>query len=96
MQQFDTYDTLNPIQISVKSNAIIADLNRYKHHKCQFWVDNLLFSSATTNNTNVILIMCNGLNEAKRALINGKLHKILDVINLDQMRNMDLIKGESE
>ena len=40
--------------------------------------------------------MCNGLNEAKRALINGKLHKILDVINLDQMRNMDLIKGESE
>ena len=40
--------------------------------------------------------MCNGLNEAKRALINRKLHKILDVINLDQMRNMDLIKGESE
>lgn len=70
LQQFDT------------SNTVIADLNWYKYYKYRFLVDNILFSAAITNKTNVILITCNGLNEAKKALINGKWHKILCVINL--------------
>ena len=41
-----------------------------------FLVDSLLFSSAVTSDTNVFLITCNGLNEAKTTLINAKLFKL--------------------
>ena len=38
-----------------------------------------------------IYISCNGLNDAKESLINGK----LCFINLDQIHNWNIIKGES-
>lgn len=96
LQKFDTYDKLNRIQISIKSNKITAALNRYKIYKYFFLVDSILFSSAVTNDTNVVFITCNELNEAKAALINGKLFKIFGVISLIKIRNQDLIKGESK
>ena len=56
----------------IKSNAIVADLTRYENYKYRFLVDSLLFSSAITNDTNAFFMICNGLNEAKAALINEK------------------------
>ena len=87
LQKFDTYDKLNRIQISIKSNKITAALNCYKIYKYFFLVDSILFSSAVTNDTNVVFITCNELNEAKAALINGKLFKIFGVISLIKIRN---------
>ena len=87
LQKFDTYDKLNRIQISIKSNKITAALNRYKIYKYFFLVDSILFSSAVTNDTNVVFITCNELNEAKAALINGKLFKIFGVISLIKISN---------
>ena len=45
-------------------------------------VDGLLFSSAISTNTSTIFITSIRLNNANEALINGKLHKTLGVINL--------------
>ena len=62
LQQLDQYDQLNPVQITIESNKIIADLARYKNLKYCFMVDGLLFSSAITNDNKVIFITCNKLN----------------------------------
>ena len=62
LQQLDQYDQLNPVQITIKSNKIIADLARYKNLKYRFMVDGLVFSSAITNDNKVIFITCNKLN----------------------------------
>ena len=56
---------------------------------------NLLFSASVTNSTNIIFISFNGLNDAKESLINGKLYKAISIINLDQIHNWKIIKGES-
>ena len=62
LQQLDQYDQLNPVQITIESNKIIADLARYKNLKYRFMVDGLLFSSAITNDNKIIFITCNKLN----------------------------------
>ena len=60
-----------------------------------FLANNLLFSTSITNSTNVVFISCTGLNNAKEALINSKIYKIIGIINLDQIKNWKTIKGES-
>ena len=95
LQSYDTYETLNSVQISIKSNNIISDLNCYKNYKCSFLANSLLFSASITNSTNVIFISCTGLNDAKEALINGKIYKIIGIINLDQIKNWKTFKSES-
>ena len=96
LQNFDRYDKLNPVEISVRDSGVITYLSRYQRYKCRFIIDNLLFSSALTNDTNVIFVSCNGLNEAKESLINGKLFKILGVINLTEIEFWNKIKGKSK
>ena len=46
--------------------------------------------------TNVIFLICNGLNDARDSLINRKLYKSLGVININKIRNWTKIKGESK
>ena len=46
-------------------------------------------------NTNVTFITCNGLSDAREALINSKLYKTLGVVYLSRIKNWDLVKGES-
>ena len=62
LEQYDQYDKLNRVQISVKSNTIITEQTRYKNYKYRLLVYGLLFSSAITNNTDTIFITCNELN----------------------------------
>ena len=42
------------------------------------------------------MITVNGLNEAKNALVNGKVQKTLAVINLTEIKYCNLFKGESK
>ena len=44
----------------------------------------------------MILIICNGLKDARDSLINGKLYKSLAVININEIRDWTKIKGESK
>ena len=96
LKNFYTYGKLNPVDIIIRDSKADSFLARYKPYKYRFVIDNLLFSSALTNSTNVIFVSCNGLNEAKESLINGKLFKTFGVINLAETEHWDKIKGKSK
>ena len=96
LQNFRRYDKLSPVDISIKDSKVNTFLSRYRRYKYRFVIDNLLFSSALTNNTNVIFVSCNGLNEAKESLINGKLFKTLGVVNITEIKHWDIIKRKSK
>ena len=40
--------------------------------------------------------MCNGLNDAKESLINGKLYKTLGVVNTAEIKDWNKLKGQSK
>ena len=59
-------------------------------------ITSLLLSASFHQTTNVIFITYNGLNDTRKALINGKIYNILGVINLTEEASFDLIKGSSK
>ena len=69
------------------SNEIVEDLSKHKRFKYRFLIESLLFSSNLYNDTDVIFITCNGLLDAREALINSKLCKTLGVVHLSQIKN---------
>ena len=69
------YNFLNPIYISINSDVVIQKLTKYKNYRYRFVFQSLLFSSNIENETDVIFVVCNGLNNAKHALINKKNRK---------------------
>ena len=62
LQNFDNYQKLNPVEISVDSNKIVNYLLNYKKYKYRFITENLLVSSSITNETKLFFILCDGLN----------------------------------
>ena len=56
-------------------------------------LESILFSSNIENETDVILVVCNGLNNAKHALINKRLENILGVCYLTEIKDWEIIKG---
>ena len=95
-QDLDNYFCLNPIEITIDSNSIIKTSSRHKKFKFRFIIESLLFSTKVQNNTEVIFVACDGLTEAKSALINSKLCKTLGVVYLSEIKNWDLIKNDSK
>ena len=49
-----------------------------------------------TQDTTVIFISCNGLNDAKETLVNGKIFKTLGVIDINQIEESQKLKGKSK
>ena len=96
LQDFDNYSRINPIEITINSNNVVETLSHYKKYKFRFIIESLLFSTRVQNNTKVIFITCDGLTEAKSALINLKLYKTLGVVYLSEIKNWDLIENSSE
>ena len=66
------FNVLNPIYVSISSDAIITKLQLYKNYRYRFVLPSLLFSSNIVNDTDVIIITANGLNNTKQALIKKK------------------------
>ena len=54
--------------------------------------NSLLFCSSIKEDTNVIFITTNGLNDAKDIIINGKLYQAIGEINISETENWDKIK----
>ena len=52
-------------------------------------------SSPIEQDTNVIFLMCNGLNDAKESLINGKLYKTLGVVKTAEIKDWNKLKSQS-
>ena len=73
-------------------NDAIEKLWNYEKFKYRFLIENLLFSSNLENSTNVIFVTCNGLTNAKDALINSKIYKTLGVVYLSKIKNLEFSK----
>ena len=63
LPSFSQYTKINPINIQITESE--------KQYKYKFIINNLLFSSSTQNDVSIIFIAADGLNNAKKALING-------------------------
>ena len=85
--QVESENYLNPINISMNSNKLLKKLEKYKKNKYRFVLENFLFSSNFTNETGVIFLCCDGLSNAKEALINSELKKVLGVTYLSKVPN---------
>ena len=57
---------------------------------------NFLFSSNFTNETDFIFLCCDSLSNAKEALINSELKKVLGVTYLSKVPNWSLAKGQTK
>ena len=92
------YEKLNPIEINIRDSEILGKLSRYgsRRYKYHFIIDSLLISSSVVQDTNVIFLISNGLNDARDSLINGKLCQSLTVINISEIICWTKIKGESK
>ena len=52
--------------------------------------------SSVVQDTAVIFLICNGLNDARDSLINGKLYKSIGVININEIKDWTKLQGESK
>ena len=86
----------NPLTVSISSDKIIQELKKYKKYRYRFVLESLLFSSNFENNTDVIFVSSKGLSNAKEALINSKLHSVLGVCYLSEVKGWGEIKGQSK
>ena len=88
------YDELNPVEVSIQNNEVNVYLNRFSRYKYRLTINNLLFSSSLTNDTNVISVSRNGLNDVRDNLVNGKNIKALGVVNINQIESWEKLKGK--
>ena len=97
IQNFELFEKLIPINMQIRDNKIKSKLAKYsnKRYKYRFVIANLLLSSPTEQDTYVTFLMCNGLNDAKESLINGKLYKTLGVVNTTEIKDWNKLKGQS-
>ena len=94
--QVESENYLNPINNSINSNKLSKKLEKYKKNKYWFALENFLFSSNLTNETDVVFLCCDGLSNAKEALINYGLKKVLGVTYLFKVPNWNLAKGQTK
>ena len=83
-QGFEKYELITPIEIKIENERVINIINN-KKATYRFVTVGLLFRSTIKNDTDQILIVSNRLNYSQDALLNGKMHKILEVINLTRL-----------
>ena len=87
---------INLLTVSISSDTVIQQLKKYKKHRYRFVLESLLFSSSFENDTEVIFVSSEGLSNAKEALINSKLHNVLGVCYLSELKDWVEIKGQSK
>ena len=98
LQNYNVYEISNPIEFNIRDSEIQEKLSRYgtQPYKYGFIIDSLLTGSSAIQDTNMIFLICNGINGARDSLINGKLYKSLSIINMNKIRDWTKIKGESK
>ena len=80
------FEKLNPNEINIRDSKIQWKLLRYgtQRYKYRFVADSLLISSSVVQDTNAVFLSCDGLNNTRDSLINGKLYKSIGVININK------------
>ena len=96
LQNFEQYSKINPISVRIIDPDLQTKLLFYsKKYKYRFIANSLLFSSSIKEDTKVIFITKNGLNDAKDILINTKIFQGIGEIYISEIENWDKIKNES-
>ena len=95
LQSYDSYTTLNPLEINLQSNYLSKIIDDYKGFVFEMRLINVLFSANITNDTQNIFITCQNLTSAKKALINNKIYYLLGIINLNEIKQWKEMKGKS-
>ena len=95
LQSYDKYTTLNPLEINLQSNYLSKLIDDYKGFVFEVRLINVLFSANITNDTQNIFIACQNLSSAKNALINNKIYYLLGIINLNEIKQWNEMKGKS-
>ena len=95
LQNYNLDEKFNSIEINIRDSETEGKLSRYgtQRKKYCFLVDSYLITSSVVQDTNVIFLICNGL-DARDSLINGKLYKSLGVINISEKKDWTKLKGE--
>ena len=94
-QNFEQYMRINPINIRIIDPEIQTKLMYYsKKYKYRFIANSLLFSSSIKEDTKVIFITTNGLNDVKDILITGKIFQGIGIIYISEIENWNKIKNE--
>ena len=70
LQNFINYERMDSAEITLDSNEIVENLSKYKRFKYSLLIESLSFSSNLQTNTHLTFITCNGLSDAREALIN--------------------------
>ena len=95
-KNFQQYLKTNPFKIQITDpkyqNKLLLYANTYKY---RFIANSLLFSSSVKEDTNVIFITTNWLNDAKNILINGKLYQGVGLIFISEIEDWEKIKTKS-
>ena len=98
--QNSEFNVLNPIYISITSDAIISKLQLHRNNRFRFVLHSLLFSSNIVNDTDVIIVTSNGLTNTKQALITKNNQPILEstlgVCFLTEIPEWNIVKGASK
>ena len=94
--QVETENYLNPINISLNTYNVIQQLTKYNKYRYRLVLESFLFSFNFENETDVIFLTCNGLSNAKEALINSKIEIVLGVTYLPEILNLELAKGQTK
>ena len=94
LQSFDQYKKLNPIQIKITDNDIYNKLifKENRRVKYRFIPNNILLSSSVQQETEIIFLIVNGLNDARDIMLNGKLYKAIGCIFTNEIEGWDKIK----
>ena len=96
LQNFEQYSKINSISVWIIDLNLENKLLFYsKKYKYRFIANSLLFSSSIKEDTKVIFITTNGLNDTKDILINGKIFQGTCVIYTSAIDNWDIIKNKS-
>ena len=94
-QSFELHNQLNPVQITINNDRVLNIFKRYKNSYYKLTPIGLLFLSSVQNDTKQTFVTYSELNNAKVALINGKISNILGVINLNKIENWEYVKEKS-
>ena len=94
-QNFDIVGGLNPIQIEIEDDRVLNILTKYKNVLYRVTPLGILFPATVVNDTKQIFITCKKLNDVKKALLNGNIHNLMAIIDIDKIDNWNEIKGQS-
>ena len=74
------------------------NISRYgnQRYKYRFIVNSLLISSSIVQETNVIFLISNGLNDTRTSLTKGKIYKSIGVVNVNEITNWTESKEKSK